>query len=150
MQLFSLLLLLLLSELGLAQISSQLSRDDFPSYFIFGSGTSAYQVEGAADEDGRTPSIWDTFAHAGMYTDKSTGDIASDEYHKYKEDVQLMVETGLEAYRFSISWSRLLPNGRGPVNPKGLQYYNNLINELINHGTFQTHTYFRFPYCNCT
>ncbi|RDX57829.1 Hydroxyisourate hydrolase, partial [Mucuna pruriens] len=90
-------------------------------------------VEGAANEEGRTPSIWDTFAHAG-YVHGENGDVASDEYHKYKEDVQLMVETGLDAYRFSISWSRLLPNGRGPVNSKGLQYYNNLINELISNG----------------
>ncbi|TKY52525.1 Hydroxyisourate hydrolase [Spatholobus suberectus] len=108
-------------------------RDDFPVDFVFGSGTSAYQVEGAANEDGRTPSIWDTFAHA-VYGYGENGDIACDGYQKYKEDVQLMVETGLEAYRFSISWSRLIPNGRGPVNPKGLQYYNNLINELISKG----------------
>ncbi|XP_020239605.1 hydroxyisourate hydrolase isoform X2 [Cajanus cajan] len=87
-------------------------------------------VEGAANEDGRTPSIWDSFANAGS----GYGDVACDGYHKYKEDVRLMVETGLDAYRFSISWSRLLPNGRGPVNPKGLQYYNNLINELISNG----------------
>ncbi|MCL7049667.1 hypothetical protein MKW94_022452 [Papaver nudicaule] len=66
--------------------------------------------------------------------DKSTGDITADQYHKYKEDVKLMADTGLEAYRFSISWPRLIPNGRGPVNPKGLEYYNNLINELISHG----------------
>ncbi|KAI3942363.1 hypothetical protein MKW92_034471 [Papaver armeniacum] len=110
------------------------SRNDFPTDFIFGSGSSAYQVEGAANEDGRTPSVWDTFTHAGKMADKSTGDITSDQYHRYKEDVQLMVDTGLEAYRFSISWPRLIPNGRGPVNPKGLQYYNNLINELISHG----------------
>ncbi|KAH1058311.1 Hydroxyisourate hydrolase [Glycine soja] len=109
------------------------SRDDFPLDFVFGSGTSAYQVEGAANKDGRTPSIWDTFAYAG-YAHGENGDVACDGYHKYKEDVQLMLETGLDAYRFSISWSRLLPNGRGPVNPKGLQYYNNLINELISNG----------------
>ncbi|GAU39568.1 hypothetical protein TSUD_38210 [Trifolium subterraneum] len=109
------------------------SRYDFPDEFVFGSGTSAYQVEGAADEDGRTPSIWDTFAHDG-FAHGGNGDVACDVYHKYKEDVQLMVETGLEAFRFSISWSRLIPNGRGPVNPKGLQYYNNLINELISNG----------------
>ncbi|AES98450.1 putative hydroxyisourate hydrolase [Medicago truncatula] len=109
------------------------SRHDFPVDFVFGSGTSAYQVEGAANEDGRTPSIWDTFAHAG-FARGGNGDVACDTYHKYKEDVQLMVETGLDAYRFSISWSRLIPNGRGPVNPKGLQYYNNLINELIRNG----------------
>ncbi|BAT95707.1 hypothetical protein VIGAN_08248000 [Vigna angularis var. angularis] len=109
------------------------SRDDFPANFVFGSGTSAYQIEGAANEEGRSSSIWDTFAHAG-YVHGENGDVACDGYHKYKEDVKLMVETGLEAYRFSISWSRLLPNGRGPVNPKGLQYYNNLINQLISNG----------------
>ncbi|KAI3977534.1 hypothetical protein MKX01_000447 [Papaver californicum] len=110
------------------------SRNDFPTNFVFGSGSSAYQVEGAANEDGRTPSIWDTYTHAGKMPDKSSGDITTDQYHRYKEDVQLMVDTGLEAYRFSISWPRLIPNGRGPVNPKGLEYYNNLINELISHG----------------
>ncbi|KAI6674632.1 hypothetical protein NL676_002538 [Syzygium grande] len=109
------------------------SRYDFPPGFVFGSGTSAYQVEGAANEDGRTPSVWDTFTHAG-FANGATGDVACDGYHKYKEDVQLMVETGLDAYKFSISWSRLIPHGRGPVNPKGLQYYNNLINELIKNG----------------
>ncbi|OIS98977.1 PREDICTED: beta-glucosidase 11-like isoform X1 [Nicotiana attenuata] len=109
------------------------NRADFPPGFVFGAGTSAYQVEGAAFEDGRTPSIWDTFAHAG-FSGGANGDIACDLYHKYKEDVQLMAETGLEAYRFSISWSRLIPGGRGPVNPKGLQFYNNYIDELISQG----------------
>ncbi|KAL2945377.1 Beta-glucosidase 11 [Bienertia sinuspersici] len=108
------------------------NRYEFPLDFIFGAATSAYQVEGAASEDGRTPSIFDTIAHVGQIA--GDGDVACDEYHKYKEDVQLMVETGLDAYRFSISWSRLIPNGRGPVNPEGLEYYNNLINELISHG----------------
>ncbi|XP_065861338.1 beta-glucosidase 10-like [Euphorbia lathyris] len=103
------------------------SRHDFPAHFIFGSATSAYQVEGAANQDGRTPSVWDTFTNGA-------GEVAVDGYHKYKEDVQLMAETGLDAYRFSISWSRLIPKGRGAVNPKGLQYYNNLINELVSHG----------------
>ncbi|KDP28150.1 hypothetical protein JCGZ_13921 [Jatropha curcas] len=103
------------------------SREDFPPGFVFGAATSAYQVEGAANEDGRTPSVWDTFTHGGA-------DVAADQYHRYKEDVKLMAETGLEGYRFSISWSRLIPNGRGPVNPKGVQYYNNLINELLSHG----------------
>ncbi|XP_006840571.2 beta-glucosidase 22 isoform X2 [Amborella trichopoda] len=109
-------------------------RSDFPTDFIFGAGTSAYQVEGGAFEDGRKPSIWDAHTHAGKMPDKSTGDVAADEYHKYKEDVKLMQETGLDAYRFSISWSRLIPDGRGAVNPKGLEYYNNLINDLISHG----------------
>ncbi|MCE2055124.1 Beta-glucosidase 11 [Datura stramonium] len=108
-------------------------RTDFPDTFVFGSGSSAYQVEGAAFEDGRMPSIWDTFAHAGIYGG-ANADVSCDAYHKYKEDVKLMADTGLEGYRFSISWSRLIPNGRGRINPKGLQYYNNLINELLSHG----------------
>ncbi|KAL6627635.1 hypothetical protein ACP70R_031361 [Stipagrostis hirtigluma subsp. patula] len=110
-----------------------LSRDDFPEGFVFGAATSAYQWEGAAAEDGRAPSVWDTFAHAGHYP--GNGDVAADGYHKYKDDVKLMEETGLDAYRFSISWSRLIPNGRGEVNPKGLEYYNNLIDELLDHAT---------------
>lgn len=118
----------------LLPFSAAITRDDFPPGFIFGAGTSAYQVEGAAAEDGRKPSIWDTFAHAGKNIDKSTGDIASDQYHHYKEDVKLMHDMGLDAYRFSISWARLIPDGRGPINPKGLQYYNNLINELLSYG----------------
>lgn len=113
---------------------SMITRHDFPSDFIFGAGTSAYQVEGAAALDGRKPSIWDTFTHAGNMPDKSTGDVAADQYHHYKGDVALMSEMELDAYRFSISWSRLIPDGRGAVNPKGLEYYNNLINELIRHG----------------
>ncbi|XP_077240690.1 beta glucosidase 11 isoform X2 [Tasmannia lanceolata] len=129
------LLLSLLAEVCFGKYTpTKFSRNDFPSGFVFGAGTSAYQVEGAAAEDGRTPSIWDTFANSGKLPDKSSGNIASDEYHKYKEDVQLMKEMGLDAYRFSIAWSRLLPNGRGAINPKGLQYYNNLINELISNG----------------
>ncbi|XP_055962082.1 hydroxyisourate hydrolase-like isoform X2 [Mercurialis annua] len=102
-------------------------------------------VEGAASEDGRTPSVWDTFTHQG-FVNGDTGDVAADGYHKYKEDVQLMVETGLDAYRFSISWPRLIPNGRGAVNPKGLQYYNNLINELIRHGIQPHVTLFHYDH----
>ncbi|XP_043710638.1 beta-glucosidase 11-like [Telopea speciosissima] len=90
-------------------------------------------VEGAAFEDGKTPSIWDTFAHSGRFGENN-GDIACDGCHKYKEDVQLMMDTGLGAFRFSISCSRVIPNGRGPVNPKGVHYYNSLINELLSHG----------------
>lgn len=108
-------------------------RADFPTDFVFGSGTAAYQYEGAAFEDGRTPSFWDIFDHSGR-TKGANGDIACDGYHKYKGDVKLMSDMGLEAFRFSISWSRLIPAGRGPLNPKGLQYYNNLINELVHHG----------------
>lgn len=109
------------------------SKHDFPPYFVFGAGTSAYQVEGAVNEDGRTPSIWDTFTHDG-HAGGQNGDVACDGYHKYKEDVELMAKMRLDAYKFSISWSRLIPNGRGPLNTKGLRYYNNLINELLKHG----------------
>jgi beta-glucosidase len=110
------------------------TRSDFPQDFVFGAGISAYQYEGAVTEDGRSPSIWDTFTHAGKMSDKSTGDVAADGYHKYMEDVKLISETGLEAYRFSISWSRLIPNGTGAVSPKGLEYYNNFIDELVKYG----------------
>ncbi|CAH8355415.1 unnamed protein product [Eruca vesicaria subsp. sativa] len=111
--------------------SDAFTRNDFPEDFLFGAATSAYQWEGAVDEDGRTPSVWDTFSHSD---NKGNGDIACDGYHKYKEDVKLMAEMGLEAFRFSISWTRLIPNGRGPINPKGLLFYKNLIKELRNHG----------------
>ncbi|KAJ6793814.1 beta-glucosidase 31-like isoform X1 [Iris pallida] len=129
------LLQLLVAEPISADVAgAAVTRDDFPAGFIFGAGTSAYQAEGAAAEEGRKPSIWDTFTHAGRIVDNSTADITADQYHKYKEDVKLMHEMGLDAYRFSISWSRLIPDGRGPVNPKGLEYYNNLINELLSYG----------------
>ncbi|KAG7530004.1 Glycoside hydrolase family 1 [Arabidopsis thaliana x Arabidopsis arenosa] len=107
------------------------TRNDFPEDFLFGAATSAYQWEGAADEDGRTPSVWDTFSHS---YDTGNGDVACDGYHQYKEDVKLMADMGLEAFRFSISWTRLIPNGRGPINPKGLLFYKNLIKELRSHG----------------
>ncbi|KAF9623056.1 hypothetical protein IFM89_036192 [Coptis chinensis] len=114
--------------------SSVLGRLDFPPGFVFGASTSAYQVEGAAAEDGRKPSIWDTYTHDGKTPDKGTGDVAADQYHKYKDDVKLMHKMGLDAYRFSISWSRLIPDGRGAVNLKGLNYYSNLIDELLSYG----------------
>ncbi|MED6155526.1 glycosyl hydrolase 1, variant 2 [Stylosanthes scabra] len=132
-QLLILVIVTLVLLLGVHS-AEKYTRHDFPDDFVFGSGTSAYQWEGAADEDGRTPSVWDTYAHDGYVHGGQNGDVACDGYHKYKEDVKLMVETGLEAYRFSISWSRLIPNGIGPVNPKALEFYNNLINELISNG----------------
>ncbi|XP_044354528.1 beta-glucosidase 1-like [Triticum aestivum] len=122
--------------------NGSVSRDDFPMDFSFGASTSAYQWEGAAAEDGRTPNVWDTFAHAHAHA--VNGDVAADGYHKYKEDIKLMKETGLDAYRFSISWSRLIPNGRGEINPKGVEYYNNLINELLDHGIQPHATIFQY------
>ncbi|KAF7025619.1 hypothetical protein CFC21_037784 [Triticum aestivum] len=125
---------LLLLSAAAAPPALGFTRADFPRDFVFGAATSAYQYEGAVAEDGRNPSIWDTFTHAGKMADKSVGDVAADGYHKYKDDVKLMVDMNLEAYRFSISWSRLIPDGRGAVNPKGLEYYNNLIDALVQHG----------------
>lgn len=103
-----------------------------PPHFIWGASTAAYQIEGAAAEDGRGPSIWDEFARTfGKVKDGNTGDRACDHYHLYKEDVGLMKGLGLDAYRFSVSWSRVLPEGAGEVNEKGLDFYDRLIDELL-------------------
>ncbi|CAH8386332.1 unnamed protein product [Eruca vesicaria subsp. sativa] len=116
----------------------KLRRSDFPKGFIFGSATSAYQVEGAAHEDGRGPSIWDTFSekYPEKIQDGSNGSIADDSYRLYKDDVALMHQIGFNAYRFSISWSRILPRGnlKGGINQAGINYYNKLINELLSKG----------------
>ncbi|KAL9235760.1 hypothetical protein vseg_010496 [Gypsophila vaccaria] len=126
-------MVLMLYFVGHLVVSAKVyNRYNFPSDFTFGAATSSYQVEGAAYKDGRKASIFDAFAHASGR--KGNCDTASGEYYKYKEDVQLMADTGLDAYRFSISWSRLIPDGRGPANPKGVEYYNNLIDELVSHG----------------
>ncbi|XP_052733602.1 beta-glucosidase 13-like isoform X2 [Vigna angularis] len=112
-----------------------LNRNSFPTGFIFGTSSSAYQYEGAANEGGRGPSIWDTFTHKypEKIEDRSNGDVAVDSYHRYKEDVQFMKNMNLDAHRISISWSRILPNGKlsGGINQEGIDYYNNLINELL-------------------
>ncbi|CAI9302150.1 unnamed protein product [Lactuca saligna] len=114
----------------------QISLADFPSKFLFGVATSAYQVEGAANQGGRGPSIWDTFSHTkGKIKDGKNGDIATDQYHRYKEDGDLIAKMGFSAYRFSISWSRIYPDGLGTqVNKEGIKYYNNLINYLLEKG----------------
>ncbi|HEX7317307.1 MAG TPA: GH1 family beta-glucosidase [Pyrinomonadaceae bacterium] len=104
----------------------------FPNGFIWGTATASYQVEGAVKEDGRGPSIWDTFSHTpGKTVAGATGDVANDHYHLYKGDVQLMKALGVKAYRFSIAWPRVFPNGDGPANPKGLDFYNRLVDELL-------------------
>ncbi|MFE5793123.1 GH1 family beta-glucosidase [Streptomyces sp. NPDC056503] len=104
----------------------------FPSDFLWGAATAAYQIEGAAREDGRTPSIWDTFSHTpGKVFEGHTGDVAVDHYHRFREDVALMAELGLNAYRFSVSWSRVQPTGRGPAVQKGLDFYRSLVDELL-------------------
>ncbi|ERM98127.1 hypothetical protein AMTR_s00095p00053110 [Amborella trichopoda] len=112
-----------------------LSREGFPPGFVFGTATSAYQVEGAADKDGRGPSIWDVFIRKpGVVADNSTGEVSVDEYHRYKEDVDIMADMNMDAYRFSISWSRIFPEGVGRVNQKGVDYYNRLIDYLLERG----------------
>uniref|UniRef100_A0A7N2QX32 Uncharacterized protein n=1 Tax=Quercus lobata TaxID=97700 RepID=A0A7N2QX32_QUELO len=117
---------------------SSINRTSFPSDFIFGTASSAYQYEGAAHEDGREPSIWDTLTHEHpeRITDGSTGDVANDQYHRYKGDVRIMKKMGLDGYRFSISWSRVLSKGKlsGGVNREGIKYYNKLINKLLDRG----------------
>src|SRR5678815_258435 len=107
----------------------------FPQGFIWGTATASYQIEGAVKEDGRGPSIWDTFSHTpGKVNSNSNGDVANDHYHRYKEDVQLMKSLGVKAYRFSIAWPRVFPNGSGSPNPKGLDFYNRLVDELLANG----------------
>jgi beta-glucosidase len=105
---------------------------EFPKSFLWGTATASYQVEGAVNEDGRGPSIWDTFSHTpGKVVNNATGDVADDHYHRYKEDVQLMKALGVKAYRFSIAWPRVFPQGTGTPNPKGLDFYYRLVDELI-------------------
>ncbi|MGI9667542.1 MAG: GH1 family beta-glucosidase [Acidimicrobiia bacterium] len=111
------------------------AASDFPESFLWGVATASYQIEGAATEGGRGPSIWDTFSHTnGRTLNGDTGDVAVDHYHRYQEDVGLMAELGVNAYRFSIAWSRLIPDGVGEVNPEGVQFYRNLCTELIARG----------------
>lgn len=103
----------------------------FPQDFLWGAATAAYQIEGAWNEDGRGESIWDRFSHTpGKITNGDTGDIACDHYHRWEEDIALMRRLGLKAYRFSTSWSRVLPGGRGLINPKGLDFYDRLVDRL--------------------
>lgn len=107
----------------------------FPQSFLWGSATSCYQIEGAWNEDGKGLSIWDAFAHTpGRTFQGHHGDVACDHFHRYKEDVVLMAKMGLKAYRFSISWPRIQPDGHGPVNEKGIAFYSRLIDELLDHG----------------
>ena len=106
-------------------------NNTFPPKFLWGAATASYQIEGAWNEDGKGESIWDHFSHTpGKIEDGLTGDIACDHFHRYPEDVALMRQLGLKAYRFSISWARVLPQGRGHVNPNGLDFYDRLVDAL--------------------
>ncbi|MDI1465835.1 GH1 family beta-glucosidase [Catellatospora sp. KI3] len=107
----------------------------FPQGFRWGAATAAYQIEGAVQEDGRTPSIWDTFARTpGKVFHGHTGDVACDHYHRYRDDVALMAGLGVGTYRFSLAWPRIKPDGSGPVNGRGLDFYDRLVDELLAKG----------------
>ncbi len=105
-----------------------------PADFLWGVATAAYQIEGAVAEDGRAPSIWDTFSHTpGAVRGGDTGDVACDHYHRFREDVRMMADLGVRAYRFSVAWPRVQPDGRGPANQAGLDFYHRLVDELLAH-----------------
>ena len=119
----------------------------FRKDFIWGAATASYQIEGAAFEDGKGPSIWDRFSHEpGKVLEGHTGDVACDHYHRFREDVQLMKEMGVRNYRFSLSWPRLLPQGVGEVNEQGVAFYNALIDELLAAGIRPIVTLFHWDY----
>ncbi|XP_010528331.1 PREDICTED: beta-glucosidase 13-like isoform X1 [Tarenaya hassleriana] len=132
----SVMLLLLLSSSLVS--GSSISKKDFPEGFVFGTASAAYQYEGAAHIDGRGPSIWDTYTekHPDRIADGSNGTVAVDSYHRYKKYSSLMNDIGFDGHRFSISWSRLLPSGtiKGGVNQKAIDFYNNLIDDLLKKG----------------
>ncbi len=107
----------------------------FPTGFRWGTATASYQIEGAATVGGRTPSIWDTFSHTpGKVVGGDTGDVACDHYNRYPEDVALLTQLGVEAYRFSVAWPRIQPDGKGPANAEGLAFYDRLVDELLGAG----------------
>jgi len=108
---------------------------EFAPDFLIGSATASYQIEGAAREDGRGPSIWDTFSHTpGKVWNGDTGDVADDHYHRWESDLDLMAELGLQSYRFSIAWPRIQPTGSGAINPAGVAFYSRLVDGLLQRG----------------
>lgn len=121
------------------------SKAIFPEKFLWGAATSAYQIEGAWDEDGKGESVWDRFAHTpGKISNNDSGDVACDHYHRWVEDIDLMKTLGLKAYRFSIAWPRVLPNGRGIINQPGLDFYDRLVDSLLQAGITPVITLFHW------
>ena len=119
-------------QLSLNTLSAKMDHISFPSDFVWGAATSSYQIEGAATEDGRGPTIWDTFCqNSSRIDDGSSGAVACDHYHRFHEDIALMKSLNLKAYRFSIAWTRIYPEGVGKLNPAGLAFYNELIDTLL-------------------
>jgi len=109
-----------------------MKKIEFPNGFLWGAATSSYQIEGAWDADGKGESVWDNICHNTQFVrTKETGDVACDHYNLYKEDIQIMKELGLNAYRFSVSWPRIFPSGKGQINQNGVKFYDNLVNELL-------------------
>jgi beta-glucosidase len=112
--------------------TASVAATQFPKGFAWGAATAAYQIEGAWNEDGKGESIWDRFAHTpGRINNGDTGDVACDHYHRYREDVALMRALNLNSYRFSLAWTRIQPSGSGPPNPRGIDFYSRLIDELL-------------------
>src|SRR5471032_3359921 len=107
----------------------------FPKDFLWGAATSAYQIEGAAHEDGRGPSIWDEFCkRPGAIADGTNADIACDHYHRYEADLDILAGLGAKAYRFSVAWPRIFPDGTGAINPAGLDFYDRLVDACLARG----------------
>ena len=122
-----------------------MTRIEFPADFLWGAATASYQIEGAWNEDGKGESIWDRFVHApGKIADGQTGDAACDHYHRYREDVALMKELGLKTFRFSVSWPRILPQGKGVLNQEGLDFYDRLVDELLAAGISPLANFYHF------
>ncbi len=120
---------------------------DFPEAFVWGAAASSYQIEGAAYEDGKGPSVWDAFCRQpGKIWNNQSGDVACDHYHRYQEDVGLMKEVGLQAYRLSLSWPRIIPGGTGAVSPEGLAFYDRLVDRLVAAGIVPYVTLFHWDY----
>ncbi|UCM88576.1 GH1 family beta-glucosidase [Streptomyces marincola] len=116
-------------------MTHDLSTEQFPEGFAWGTATASYQIEGAVHEDGRLPSVWDTFAHTpGKVFRNQTGDVAADHYHRWPEDVSLLADLGVTHYRFSLAWPRIQPEGYGPVNGAGVDFYSRLVDSLLDHG----------------
>jgi len=122
----------------------------FPRRFVWGAGTAAYQIEGAASEDGRCPSVWDRFCEVdGKVRNGDDGAVACDFYHRYRDDIGLMGELGIDAFRFSIAWPRVIPAGTGAVNAAGLDFYDRLVDALLAHGIQPMVTLYQIGRASC-
>src|SRR5688572_30052417 len=124
-----------------------MTSNQFPKDFVWGAAAASYQIEGAAHEDGRGLSVWDTFAaQPGAVLRGENGDVACDHYHRFRDDVGLMQQLKLKAYRFSISWPRVIPDGAGSVNEKGLAFYDALVDEMLRANVTPYCTLFHWDY----